>query len=461
MGRGRGRIGWFAIGFGTCTLLLFLTLAGVVWSQPAAHLPPVEVAPPPKVNRPPELVVAAPAAPSRAEAPLTAAPQQAAMLSPDLDLALTLVGSDTVETCDRVTYTLYITNNDVVSATQVYVSDQMPAGIAPYSVQTGIGYPNTNLPGGTFDGVNTVTWTFASLGPGNSLAVWIKARTYAGTVGQCLTNLAWLDADEIEIPIPMSDVACVRACQSVAPTRTPTPLPGLTTLVIQKGTFGDSEDTYIYRYAPNANYSTGPLLKAGYKQTNASSLRFALPALPAGAVVHRASLQLWAAGWGGSDLALGVYGISRTVSIDQATWNEAQTGNPWGLAGVADIASDRRGEAEDTLTTCGPSRWYGFDLTKLVQDWYGGAPNEGVLLRAGYSTAAYFFASSEAGDVLRRPRLVMQYYVPSSSPVIVQDEPILLPTMDLAEPTSTPEPAPPEPLEPETTGTIQVTRQGS
>ncbi|OQB28039.1 MAG: Serine-aspartate repeat-containing protein D precursor [Chloroflexi bacterium ADurb.Bin180] len=358
-------------------------------------------------------------------------------------------------------YYIFVTNTSSSAINNVVLTDTLPAGIAPYSVQTGIGYPYTYVPGGTFDGVNQVVWHLGSLGPGNSLAVWIRAQTYGWAAGHCLTNYAWLGADEIEIPIPMSDVACVRACQTnpptpvppppptptPTPTATPTPLPGLTTLVIQQGSSGQSEDTYLYRYAPQANYALSPLLKAGYKQTNVSLLRFTLPALPAGATVHQASLQLYAAGWGGADMELGVYAITRTVTISEATWTNARTGFPWGAGGLGDVSTDRRPAPEDRLTTAGPTRWYGWDVTNLVKQWYAGMPAEGVLLRGGTSTASFFFASAEAEQVSKRPRLVIQYWLPGGSPVIVRDEPIPLPRDDRPMPTATPVVPPKELLE--------------
>ena len=146
-------------------------------------------------------------------------------------------------------------------------------------------------------------------------------------------------------------------------------------------------------------------------------------------------------------MELGVYAITRTVTISEATWTNARTGFPWGAGGLGDVSTDRRPAPEDRLTTAGPTRWYGWDVTNLVKQWYAGMPAEGVLLRGGTSTASFFFASAEAEQVSKRPRLVIQYWLPGGSPVIVRDEPIPLPRDDRPMPTATPVVPPKELLE--------------
>jgi hypothetical protein len=192
-------------------------------------------------------------------------------------------------------------------------------------------------------------------------------------------------------------------------TRTPTP-PAAGPLVIQKGTNGDSEDTYIYLYGPTTSYYSSTVLKVGYHQRFAGVVRFNLSPIPPGATIDSASLELWATAWSGADIMVGAYAISRTVTMSQLTWDNAQLGSPWAVGGCNDTVSDRRPSAESGLTTSGPAKWYAFDLTNLVQQWVDGTmPNNGVLIRATYSTASFNFASNEdlAGV---RPKLVVAYH---------------------------------------------------
>ncbi|MGQ9493272.1 MAG: DNRLRE domain-containing protein, partial [Anaerolineae bacterium] len=132
----------------------------------------------------------------------------------------------------------------------------------------------------------------------------------------------------------------------------------------------------------------------------------------------RATLQLYAAGWGGTNISIGAYAISRTVTMSQSTWNQAQAGNPWGSPGCNNTATDRRPNPESLVTTSGVGKWYSFDLTALVQEWVNGSvPNNGVLMRAASSSAyAFYFASTEHSTAELRPKLVITYTV-STGPI--------------------------------------------
>jgi hypothetical protein len=188
-------------------------------------------------------------------------------------------------------------------------------------------------------------------------------------------------------------------------------------ITLQQGVNGYSgaEDTYIYVENPGGiYYSSSPLgvdtSSPGSGLKKAALVRFGLSSIPTGATILSASLQLYAVGWGGGNMAIGAYAITRTVTLSQVTWNNAQTGNPWGVAGCNNTTTDRRANAESSLTTSGTNKWYAFDLTALVQAWVNGTvPNNGVLMRAWYSAGIFVFASNEHSDYKLRPRLVIAY----------------------------------------------------
>jgi len=314
-------------------------------------------------------------------------------------------------------YYIFITNTAGITLTNLAVTDTLPYGIGAYSVQTGIGRPFTDIPGGTFDPVQmVVTWTLGSLGPGQTQAVWIKARTLSWAAGLYITNTAQVWVDGLEVPLPLMDVACVRQCDPTTPTLTPEPTatppnPEPETVTIQKGTWGDSEDTYLYRYAPTVNYAVEPLLKVGYKKLFATILRFELSFIPASAAVQTATLEIYAAGWGNADITVDGYAITRTVAVSQATWNVAQAGNAWGTAGCENVGSDRRPTPEFTFTTAGPRRWHIVDITELVQAWVDGSmANNGLLLRSTSLGYSFLFASNEYSDLTQHPKLVVTYH---------------------------------------------------
>jgi len=309
---------------------------------------------------------------------------------------------------------IYVTNTAASAATGVIITDILPTGIVPYSVQAS--------PGGTFDGAHTVTWTLASLGPGFGQQLWIKARSYSWAAGSCLTNVVHADSLQAAPPLSATDKICFAAgpagtatptpTPTATPTVTPTPLPG-TWITIRKGLNGDCEDTFIYRYAPNTNYWLDPLLKVGYRQTHATLLRFDLSPIPPGAVVDEARLEVYAAGWSGpgANITVGAYAISATTCISETTWNASQGSSSWSAAGGNDTLLDRRALAEAVVQTNGARRWYGFDLTRLAQEWASGAiPNHGVLLRQEvYNSFTYLFASGEYSDPDKWPRLQVRY----------------------------------------------------
>ncbi len=219
-----------------------------------------------------------------------------------------------------------------------------------------------------------------------------------------------------------------------------------TTITLQQGVNGysGSQSTYIYQFAPDTNYCSSSAFKLGYKQQNAALVRFDLSSIPADAAITQASLQVYAAGWSGADISLGTYVVTRTNSLCQTTWNRSQSGSQWGLPGANDTNTDRRATAESSLATSGIRKWYTFSLTPAVQGWVAGTlSNNGVLLRQVVSSSnSLTFASSVAGDVSLRPKLVVTYRAdaPASTPTsteVIIASPTCTPTAS-ATPTHTP-----------------------
>jgi hypothetical protein len=215
-------------------------------------------------------------------------------------------------------------------------------------------------------------------------------------------------------PIPtQTSTATPTASPSVTPTATAVSPGAEITVTLQQGKDGytGSQDTYMYQYAPAENYCGQPQLKVGYRQQNAALIQFALSSIPSDATVTRATLQLYAAGWGGADATLGAYAVRRDVTICQANWNQARFGNPWALPGCNNTLTDRREFPESEVQTAGIGQWYSLDLTTLVQDWVNGSlVNNGVLLRADYSNSVFYLSSAEAATTSQRPKLIVTYH---------------------------------------------------
>jgi hypothetical protein len=225
----------------------------------------------------------------------------------------------------------------------------------------------------------------------------------------------------------------------VTPSPSPTAPVTETTITLQQGNNGymGCEDTHIDQSAPNTNYCWLNAFKVGDKQQYAALLRFELPPIPTNAIVTHASLQLYAPGWGGSDMTVDAYRILRTVNLCQATWNQAQQGNDWGTPGCNDTFTDRGAAPESSVPMALSFPWCILDLTGLVQDWANGSlANNGLLLRAAslMSTSMFRFASVQNETVYLRPKLVITYRVgdnPHATPTATRtptNSPVVTPT---------------------------------
>jgi predicted outer membrane repeat protein len=231
------------------------------------------------------------------------------------------------------------------------------------------------------------------------------------------------------------------------PTATPVPPGTLVTVTLQYGLNGyyGSEDTYIYKYSVSSNYCTDKPLSIGQNQQYAALLRFDLSAIPQDAVVVRAALQIYAEGWAeNTNFSIGAYYITRTVDLCQTTWNQARSSEAWGTAGANGIDSDRRPSAECSVITSGISKWYEFDLSAVAQGWVNGSlANNGVLLRAEYSTGRFYFSGKESGN--HQPVFVIVYRTggqgtATPTPTVTRTPTATRTATPAATPTLTPEP---------------------
>jgi hypothetical protein len=142
-------------------------------------------------------------------------------------------------------------------------------------------------------------------------------------------------------------------------------------------------------------------------------------ALPSGAVVVEAHLSLWdnATNLLGAGTNYGLYGLSRSFTVSQATWNSAAPGIEW---------TNRGGDYMTTPAGTGlppdeADPWlHDFDATAIVRGWISDPGSEhGLLLRANHETdpqhMAYFAAVSDRIPSVQRPVLVITYTVSGSA----------------------------------------------
>jgi len=212
---------------------------------------------------------------------------------------------------------------------------------------------------------------------------------------------------------------------SPTPTITLTPTPtgtipasGETTVTIQKGVTGNTFDTYMYQYdADNFDLAFEAIMKIGFTNPREGGrqnalLEFDLSPVPGGADIIEAKLELYCDGWSGAaaQVTAGAYAVLRNTTITQATWNQAQDGNPWNVPGCGGVGSDREGTVASSQLINSIEKWYSWDVTDMVQRWVDGTlTNNGVLVRADSGQGTYAFQASEGTIIERRPRLVVTY----------------------------------------------------
>lgn len=186
------------------------------------------------------------------------------------------------------------------------------------------------------------------------------------------------------------------------PTSSPTAAPGATaTVTFQQGTNGYSgvTDTCDYIYSAD-NCCPTDNLQVGYNQQFSALFKYDLSSIPSDATIANAKFQVYARGWGGENISLGVYKVLEN----------------WGCAIASSVSMDTTPLA--TITTNGIQQWYEFILpTSVVQNWIANpANNFGISLNQTVKAGSFYFHSSEITDISLRPKLTVTYRNPVASP---------------------------------------------
>ncbi len=194
--------------------------------------------------------------------------------------------------------------------------------------------------------------------------------------------------------------------------------------------YGDEADLHI-RHDATSPYDRNSFLK------------FDLTSIPADACIVSAKLRLYQydSTYMGDDdwLKVAAYRLVRDWQegpngrLMGACWlyRTAGTSNPWYSPG-ARSSIDRKAGAPDSVVTCyripigGPGRWVEWDVTPSAQFWHRNpSQNYGLCLdkwlegRYSYDDNEWlYFWSEDYGDPMYRPRLVIDYIIPSQQPAV-------------------------------------------
>jgi PKD repeat protein len=146
-------------------------------------------------------------------------------------------------------------------------------------------------------------------------------------------------------------------------------------------------------------------------------LRWDISAIPATAIIDSASFQLEVTNIssGGYDC----YALLQDWTQEEANWNQAASGVPWGSPG-AGSASDRGINLLCTVTAASTgSTTVQFTVSglALLQSWVSGASdNYGLIITSASNNDGADFHSSESATAMSRPKLDVVYSTPVIPP---------------------------------------------
>lgn len=179
--------------------------------------------------------------------------------------------------------------------------------------------------------------------------------------------------------------------------------PELKTLTIQPNPY-EGKDSMVVEDYPRTNYGDSVVLQIGkkYEKSVKSYLQFDLSALPSGAHVVYADLELYQHQTSGNEnFSITVHAVTEGWSEETITWKNQPNYSE---------------NAESSVfVTPGIKTWLSWDIRFLVDDWVNGYTNNyGVVLKDDDSQGSTFIGcwSSERGTSLR-PKLVITYTAPS------------------------------------------------
>jgi len=187
------------------------------------------------------------------------------------------------------------------------------------------------------------------------------------------------------------------------------------------------EDTFLN--INNEVNAAGPALNSytwpAGTPSNAILLKWALSSLPAGAQIQSATLSLYLTGSGGDaqyEMPVSAV-INKTPMISKSNGNTYDGVNAWSASSVpyggVPLAQSDKAAAADTPLIDKIAGYKSWNVTSIVQTWVGTpANNKGLLVNSSSKATAdsyRLFASSEATDATKRPKLVVTYTLASGS----------------------------------------------
>ena len=193
-------------------------------------------------------------------------------------------------------------------------------------------------------------------------------------------------------------------------------------------------DATVRSVQPNTNFGSDHYLELSYDEWEGGPLeeivllQFDLSGLPAGAVIDSAVMELYLVyATGDNPKSVGAYYVTSAWSESTVTWNTFPTADPWSL-----------GSSVDNVTF----QYKSWSMTSWASYWQSSpTENHGVYLRRRTWETTDFERMFESKDHNEnRPRLVVNYHLPTPTPTITPTPTRTPPPTPTHTPTRTPTP---------------------
>lgn len=227
-------------------------------------------------------------------------------------------------------------------------------------------------------------------------------------------------------PTPAPPTVTPTPTWTASPTPTPQPTATPLTVVLQQGVdnYSGTHDASLHSWYPSTNDGAGTAVAVRTANGAHAILRFDLEGLPgfnAQAEILSARLALYPVGQtNAAAQQLTLYPLLRSWDENSVTWQRPRTGETWNGPGASG-AGDRGSTAAGTAQTNGLHQWVEFDVTSQFAAWTADpASRHGLLVTASGSTQVeWTYASAQASDVTRRPKLTVTYRPRTVQPTVV------------------------------------------
>jgi hypothetical protein len=222
---------------------------------------------------------------------------------------------------------------------------------------------------------------------------YVIANLMTGTYTVKLVYYHYIDREET-VTVAANETTYLNSSLTYASEKTLTIQPSATT----------GKDAGVDKFESTKNYGDHTALAAGAYgyTTNRSYLQFNLDSLPEGAVITSAALGLYYLyNEPGEPSEIGVYQVYQDWTEIGITWNSQPMFNI-------------RPKCVLTLPTSPTNSFVHWDITELVRKWHDNLQyNFGVMLKStdeSVKEAWIGFYSSDWGDPIQRPKLVVTYF---------------------------------------------------